>query len=117
MAKQPSAYGGIRTSPTAAWFNQSVSSHALSLAPVAASSTEFPCKGGTSLLHPADQHGLDPKGYLQQGWKWLGLSQGFCRKSCQWWAARWGSCLVSEGFFCDRKAVKMPQYRALQAVL
>jgi len=68
-------------------------------------------------LHPADQHGGDPKGYVQQGWRWLGLSQGLCRKSCQWWAARWGSCLVSEGFLCDEKAVEMPRYRALQAVL
>ena len=33
MAKQPSAYGGINTDPTAAQLNQSVSSYALSPAP------------------------------------------------------------------------------------
>lgn len=78
MAKQPSAHGGISTSPTAACYNQFVSSRALSLAPVAANSTEFPCKGrNLSIL-------LISMGWTQKatysraggGWGWARDSAG-----------------------------------------
>lgn len=70
MAKQPSAHGGISTSPTAACYNQSVSSRALSLAPVAANSTEFPCKGRDLSILLASMGWTQKATYSRAGGGW-----------------------------------------------